>query len=104
MVTPLSVTQIPCFSPFGDILSVSNRWGTWLERFDIFAHASGCTDDRQKHELLLHTASKEVQDTFATLADRCNLRQSGRCAECTFSTAGKRYFSETCFPPRMSES
>ena len=68
MVTPLSVTQIPCFSPFGDILSVSNRWGTWLEKFDIFAQASGCTDVRQKQMLLLHTAG-EVQDIFATLAD-----------------------------------
>ena len=70
MATPLCVTRIPCFSPSGDISSVSNRWGTWLERFDIFAHASGCTDDRQKRMLLLHTAGEGVQDICATLADK----------------------------------
>ena len=69
MATPISVTQIPCFSPSGDISSILNRWGTWLARFDIFAHATGCTDDRQKRMLLLHTAGEEVQDSFATLAD-----------------------------------
>ena len=68
MATPTSVTQILCFSPSKDILSVSNCWVTWLTRFDIFAHASGCTDDR--HILLLHTASEEVQDISATLADK----------------------------------
>ena len=69
MATSISVTQIPCFSPSGDISSVSNRWGIWLARFDIFTHASGCTDDRKKRMLLLRTAGEEMQDIFATLAD-----------------------------------
>ena len=71
MATPKSVTQIPCFSPSGEISSVSNRWGTWLGRYDIFAHASDCTDDRHKCMLLPHTADEEVQDNSATLADTC---------------------------------
>ena len=66
MATPISVTQVLCFSPSGDILSVSDRWGTWLARFDMFTHASGSTDDRQKRMLLLHSASEELQDIFVT--------------------------------------
>ena len=69
MATP--VTQILRFSPSGDISSNSNRRVTCLARCDIFAHASGSTDDRQKRMLLLllHTAGGEVGDICATSAD-----------------------------------
>ena len=69
MATPISITQILCFSPSTDIQIVLNRWGTWLARLDIFAHAPGCTDDRQKRMFLLHAAGDEVQAIFVTLAD-----------------------------------
>ena len=85
------------------ILSVSNCWVTWLTRFDIFAHASGCTDDR--HMLLLHTASEEVQDISATLADTgATYDEAVAVVNAQFSIASESYYSEICFPPRVSES
>ena len=48
-----------CFKPLGYLACEVRH----------FSHATGCTDDRQKRNLLLRTAGEEVQDVFATLAD-----------------------------------
>ena len=71
MATPISVTQIPCFSPSVDISSVSNSWGYLAYEVGHFrsCYRLHSTDDRQKRMLLLHTAGEEVQGIFPTLAD-----------------------------------
>ena len=48
-----------CFKPLGYLACEVRH----------FSHATGCTDDRQKRNLLLRTAGEEVQDVFSTLAD-----------------------------------
>ena len=38
--------------------------GKWLKSFSIFSDAAGCKNDKQKRQLLLHTAGADVQDVF----------------------------------------
>lgn len=66
MAKAISITQPSSFSPSGDITSVSDRWNTWLRKFEMYATASGISDDAQKRALLLHCAGDEVQDIFGT--------------------------------------
>ena len=63
------VTPLTPFDPHGDAGSVSQKWQKWLRSFECFAAAAGCKDDRQKRQLLLHSAGPEVQDIFDTLAN-----------------------------------
>lgn len=67
MAVQISVTSVPPFDPHGDPNTVSQRWDRWVKSFKLFADASGCTDDRQMRQLLLHCAGSDVQDVFFTL-------------------------------------
>jgi hypothetical protein len=67
MSNPLSIAPPTAFSPHGDISSVSDRWSSWLRRFETYTVASGVKDDKQKRALLLHCAGEEVQTVFETL-------------------------------------
>ena len=69
MAVPITVASIPPFDPHGDQNSVAQRWHKWLKSFAIFADATGCKNDKQKRQLLLHTAGSEIQDIFHTLTD-----------------------------------
>lgn len=69
MAVPISVASIPPFDPHGDQNSVAQRWQKWLKSFAIFADATGCKNDKQKRQLLLHTAGSEIQDIFYTLTE-----------------------------------
>ena len=69
MAVPIHVTPIPPFEPHGELSSVAYRWQKWLKSFNLFADAAGCKNDRQKRQLLLHTAGSDVQDIFYTLTE-----------------------------------
>ena len=43
-----------------------------LKSFNLFADASGCKNDKQKRQLLLHTAGAAVHDIFYTLNETGN--------------------------------
>ena len=76
-------------------------------RLDIFAHATGCTvrTTGKKRMLLMHTAGKEVQGIFATLVDtRATYDAALNAHFFFFFVESERYFSETCFLLRLSES
>ena len=62
----INVAPVPPFDPNGDASSIYQRWTRWLQGFEIFADASGCTVDRQKRQLLLHCAGLETQEIFFT--------------------------------------
>ena len=69
---PIHVTPIPPFDPHqghGELSSVAHRWQKWLKSFNLFADAASCKNDKQKRQLLLHTAGSDVQDIFYTLTE-----------------------------------
>ena len=69
MAVAIHVNPVPPFDPHSEPSSVSQRWKKWVKSFELFAAASGCTDDSQKRQLFLHCAGGDVQDIFDTLAD-----------------------------------
>lgn len=69
MAVAISLTPIPNFDPHGEANSVFHRWEKWTRSFDTFAIATGCTNDAQKRQLLLHCAGSDVQDIFYTLTE-----------------------------------
>ena len=70
MAKALSVPPPNNFTIAGESVSaLSQKWTTWLSRFNIYAAAAGISDDSQKRSLLLHIAGPEVQEVFDTLTD-----------------------------------
>ena len=69
MAVPIHVTPIPPFDPHGELSSVAHRWQKWLKSFNLFANAAGCKNDKQKRQLLLHTAGSDIQDIFYALTE-----------------------------------
>ena len=70
MAKALSVPPPSSFTIAGESVSaLSQKWTTWLSRFNIYAAAAGISDDSQKRSLLLHIAGPEVQEVFDTLTD-----------------------------------
>lgn len=67
MSVNIPVTPVSNFNPIGDNSSLAQRWKRWLRGFEVYSSAAGCTDDKQKRQLLLHSAGPEVQDIFDTL-------------------------------------
>ena len=65
-IANISVQNVSLFDPNGDVASVFQRWERWLRSFELYADASGCTDGKQKRQLLLHSAGIETQDIFFT--------------------------------------
>ena len=65
-IVSIQVSPVSPFDPHGDTAGVYQRWIRWLRGFEIFADASGCADDVQKKQLLLHCAGPETQDIFYT--------------------------------------
>ena len=65
----ISVAPVAAFDPHGDPNSVSQRWKKWIRGFKMYADASGCSDKKQRRQLLLHSSGPEVQDIFDTLGD-----------------------------------
>lgn len=69
MSVSIPVTPVPTFDPHGDPTSVHLRWKKWIRSFETYSAAAGCTDKKQKRQLLLHSAGPEVQDIFETLVN-----------------------------------
>ena len=63
------VIDLPAIQPFSvaDTSSLSQRWEKWKKSLDYYLRASGITDQKQKHAILLHLAGPDVQDIFETL-------------------------------------
>ena len=66
----INVSAVNNFDPHGDAASVFQRWERWLRSFELFAAATGCADDKQKRQLLLHSAGQDTQDIFFTFEDQ----------------------------------
>ena len=69
MAVPITVASILPFDLHGEQNSVAHRWEKWLKSFSIFSDAAGCKNDKQKRQLLLHTAGADVQDVFHTFTE-----------------------------------
>lgn len=65
----MNVAAIASFNPHGDTSNCAQKWKKWLRSFELYSSAAGCKDNRQKRQLLLHSAGPEVQDIFDTLGD-----------------------------------
>ncbi|KAL8562825.1 hypothetical protein ACOMHN_004517 [Nucella lapillus] len=68
-VVSMQVNPVAPFDPHGDTAGVYQRWDRWLRGFQIFAQASGCVNDNQKKQLLLHCAGPDTQDIYYTFQD-----------------------------------
>ena len=66
----ISVDQPGKFDPHGDTAGVYQKWSRWLRSFEIFADASGCTNEHQKRQLLLHCAGPDTQEIYYTFPQR----------------------------------
>jgi len=75
MAVPIHVTLIPPFDQHGELSSVAHRWQKWLKSFNLFADASGCKNDKQKRQLLLHTAGAAMQTRFALVINTLGIMQ-----------------------------
>ena len=61
MAIPIAAVQtIASFDLHGDQNTVAQRWYKWIRSFELFSSATGCKDDKQKRNLLLHTAGPDV--------------------------------------------
>jgi hypothetical protein len=69
MSVSIAVNSVPNFNPYSDNNSLATRWKKWIRDFETFAIATGCKDEKQKRQLMLHCAGTEVHDIFETLTD-----------------------------------
>ena len=69
MSVVIQVAPVSQFQPHGDGNTVAQRWKRWVRTFEVYASACGCKDEKQKRQLLLHSAGPLVQDIFETLTD-----------------------------------
>ena len=68
-IVSIQVSPVTPFDPHGDTAGVYQRWSRWLRSFEIFADASGCVNDGQKKQLLLHCAGPDTQDIYYTFPE-----------------------------------
>ena len=68
-IVNIQVAPVTPFDPHGDTAGVHQKWERWIRSFEIFADASGCNNDNQKKQLLLHCAGTDVQDIFFTFPE-----------------------------------
>ena len=55
---------LPAFDAVGEPATLSQRWLTWKNEFELYVTASGISDPTQKRALLLHLAGPKVRDVF----------------------------------------
>ena len=55
---------LPAFDAVGEPATLTQRWITWKEEFELYITASGISDPTQKRALLLHLAGQIVRDIF----------------------------------------
>ncbi|CAB4031131.1 Hypothetical predicted protein [Paramuricea clavata] len=66
----VDVTPLAPFDPVSDpATSISQRWKTWICRFETYLVALNIKDDTQKPALLLYQAGEAAQEIFDTLAN-----------------------------------
>ena len=62
--------ELPSVHPFviaGEQTNLHQRWTDWIKRFQYYIDATGITNAKRQHALLLHLVGTEVQDIFQTL-------------------------------------
>ena len=69
MATRVDLPPLPPFDALSDQSSLSQRWKTWIKRFETYIVATNITDDKQKRAMLLYQAGPDMQDIFETLED-----------------------------------
>ena len=99
MAVALQVSGIQPFDTHGDANSLCMRWERWLRSIKLYVGASGVVDDKQKRQLLLHSAGMDVQDIFYTLTDTGDDYQTARNKLTTYFTPHKH----TSFNRHVSE-
>ena len=55
---------LPSFDAVGEPATLTHRWLTWKEEFELYVTASGISDPTQKRALLLHLDGPKVRDIF----------------------------------------
>ena len=69
MATRVDLPPLPPFDALSDQSSLSQRWKTWIKRFETYIVATNITDDKPKRAMLLYQAGPDTQDIFETLED-----------------------------------
>ena len=69
MATRIDLPPLPSFDPLSDQTSLSQRWKSWVKRFETYILATNITDDKQKRAMLLYQAGPDTQDIFETLEE-----------------------------------
>ena len=67
MAGKLDLAPLPPFDPLSEPSSLSQRWKSWIKRFETYIVAMKITDNKQKRALLLYQAGEATQDIFETL-------------------------------------
>ena len=70
MATRVDILPLSHFDPLGDQSSISQRWKSWMKRFETYyLVATNTTSDAQKRAMLLYQADVDTQDIFETLPE-----------------------------------
>jgi len=67
MAGKLNLAPLPPFDPLSEPSSLSQRWKSWIERFETYIATMKITDNKQMRALLLYQAGEAAQEIFDTL-------------------------------------
>lgn len=59
MATRIDLPPLAPFDPLSDQSTLSQRWKTWIKRFETNILATNITDDKQKRAMLLDKTRKK---------------------------------------------
>ena len=69
-IQSVSIQPLPEFNPDSEVgESLGARWNIWMEDFEMFILASGITDPKRKHALLLYQAGQRAREIFRRIPD-----------------------------------
>ena len=67
MAGKLNLAPLLPFDPLSEPSSLSQRWKSWIKRFETYIVTMEITDNKQKRALLLYQAGEATQEIFDTL-------------------------------------
>ena len=69
-IQSVSIQPLPEFNPDSEVgESLGASWNIWMEDFEMLILASGITDPKRKHALLLYQAGERVREIFRQIPD-----------------------------------
>jgi len=78
MAGKLDLAPLLTFGPLSEPSSLSQRWKSWIKRFETYIIAMKIANNKQKHALFLNQAGEATQEIFNTLQNTGNDYQKAK--------------------------